>query len=405
MRCPRSRRAVAACGGGDGGSESSGELKDVLNFENWPYYMDTKETRTAAGLTGPTTLEQFTIRRRGSRSTTTRASTRTTSTSRRSRASSPRAGNRPRHHRGDGQLPVPEPVRLEEYVQKLDKSLIPNIATSSTRRQSPGFDPDRNYSLPWLTGIDGIGWNEELTGGPVTSMTQLLRTRSSRARSRCSARWPTRSGSSCSTTATIRPDVSTSVRSGDQVRAGRARCGPDSEVHRQRLRAAAGEFSACVAWSGDLAQLVLENPNLKWAVPRRAGSSGPTTCSSRSEAASDRVDVHELRLRPEDLGAARLERLHLVGEGGQGRGARSTPKRARTSSCSRATRRLRTCTERPEHGLERRLHHDLAVGEGPVAARSTSSHRVAWARSSTSIPGSRRTSCCAGDGMARASSS
>ena len=50
---------VAACGGGDGGSESSGELKDVLNFENWPYYMDTKETRTAAGLTGPTTLEQF----------------------------------------------------------------------------------------------------------------------------------------------------------------------------------------------------------------------------------------------------------------------------------------------------------------------------------------------------------
>ena len=50
---------LAACGGGGGGSESSGEVKDVLNFENWPYYMDTKQTRTAAGLTGPTTLEQF----------------------------------------------------------------------------------------------------------------------------------------------------------------------------------------------------------------------------------------------------------------------------------------------------------------------------------------------------------
>src|SRR6187402_857848 len=51
---------LAACGDG-GGSETTagGELKDVLNFENWPYYMDTKQTRTSAGLTGPTTLEQF----------------------------------------------------------------------------------------------------------------------------------------------------------------------------------------------------------------------------------------------------------------------------------------------------------------------------------------------------------
>ena len=42
---------LAACGGSDGDG-SSEELKDVLNFENWPYYMDTK------GKTHPT-LDQF----------------------------------------------------------------------------------------------------------------------------------------------------------------------------------------------------------------------------------------------------------------------------------------------------------------------------------------------------------
>ena len=32
---------LAACGGGDGGgSTAGGELKDVLNFANWPFYID-----------------------------------------------------------------------------------------------------------------------------------------------------------------------------------------------------------------------------------------------------------------------------------------------------------------------------------------------------------------------------
>ena len=50
---------LAACGGGGSGGDE-GELKDVLNFSNWELYIDTPSTRKAAGLTGPTTLQQFT---------------------------------------------------------------------------------------------------------------------------------------------------------------------------------------------------------------------------------------------------------------------------------------------------------------------------------------------------------
>ena len=51
---------LAACGGGGGGGSSDGgELKDVLEFSNWELYIDTPSLRKAAGMTGPTTLDQF----------------------------------------------------------------------------------------------------------------------------------------------------------------------------------------------------------------------------------------------------------------------------------------------------------------------------------------------------------
>ena len=78
---------LAACGGGGGGGGGGrGELKDVLNFSNWPLYIDfdekTKKRPDAGRSSRP---------RRGSRSTTSRTSTRTPSTSGRSSARSRRA--------------------------------------------------------------------------------------------------------------------------------------------------------------------------------------------------------------------------------------------------------------------------------------------------------------------------
>jgi len=52
---------LAACGGGGGGSSSS-EVNDVLNFSNWPFYIDTPASLKAAGVKAPTTLEQFTAK-------------------------------------------------------------------------------------------------------------------------------------------------------------------------------------------------------------------------------------------------------------------------------------------------------------------------------------------------------
>ena len=41
---------LAACGGGGGAASAGGEVNDVLNFSNWPYYIDTPASLKAAGV-------------------------------------------------------------------------------------------------------------------------------------------------------------------------------------------------------------------------------------------------------------------------------------------------------------------------------------------------------------------
>jgi spermidine/putrescine transport system substrate-binding protein len=60
------------------------------------------------------------------------------------------------------------------YVQKKDKSAIPNEENLVESLRSPGWDPQREFSLPWQSGMTGIAYNKKLTGGPVTTIEQLL---------------------------------------------------------------------------------------------------------------------------------------------------------------------------------------------------------------------------------------
>ena len=49
------------------------------------------------------------------------------------------------------------------WAEKLDKSAIPNIKNLSRRSSIPRWDPNREYSLPWQSGMTGIAYNDKLT--------------------------------------------------------------------------------------------------------------------------------------------------------------------------------------------------------------------------------------------------
>ena len=84
------------------------------------------------------------------------------------------------------------------------RSLIPNIANLVDAQASPPFDPNREYSLPWQSGMTGIAWNEELTG-PVDVDRAALRGPEAQGQGvDAQGARATRSGSSCSRTATTR---------------------------------------------------------------------------------------------------------------------------------------------------------------------------------------------------------
>jgi spermidine/putrescine transport system substrate-binding protein len=60
------------------------------------------------------------------------------------------------------------------WIQKLDHSKIPNVdANLIDFLKSPDWDPHRDYSVPWQSGMTGICYNSDLTD-PVTSFKELL---------------------------------------------------------------------------------------------------------------------------------------------------------------------------------------------------------------------------------------
>ncbi|MGH3017887.1 MAG: ABC transporter substrate-binding protein [Gaiellaceae bacterium] len=263
---------LAACGGGGGGDGGDGgELKDVLNFSNWELYIDTPSTRKAAGLTGPTTLQQFTAKNGIKVNYYEDVN------------DNPGyfAKVQGRLSRGQGIdrdiiVSTDNDRFLGEYITngwalKLDKSLIPNISNLIDAQASPPFDANRDYTLPWFSGMDGIAWNEDLTD-PVTSVTQLLEDPKLKGRVGV---WNSM-GDTLGLVMLENGDDPAKVTdaSFDRALAVVQKAQDAGQIRRfygndyaQPL--ATGDLAASMAWSGDI--FGLQVPKVKWGIPEKGG--------------------------------------------------------------------------------------------------------------------------------------
>jgi spermidine/putrescine transport system substrate-binding protein len=260
---------LEACGGG--GSSSSSELNKVLNFANWPYYIDTRQTLDKAGIHKPTTLQQFT------KKTGIKVNYYV------------EINDNPGYFaKVQGRLSKGEGIGrdiivstdndrfLGEYidnkwVQKLDKSLIPNIKNLVPAQQHPPFDPNRDYSLPWASGMDGIAWNEKVSD-PVTSVKQLFEDPKLKGRVGV---WNSM-GDTLGLVMLENGDDPAKVTDASFNRAiARVKKAVDSG---QILKfygndyapvLEKGDLKATMAWSGDI--VLLGDPKLHWVVPTRGG--------------------------------------------------------------------------------------------------------------------------------------
>jgi spermidine/putrescine transport system substrate-binding protein len=60
------------------------------------------------------------------------------------------------------------------YVEELDKANIPNASNLAPAWQGAGFDPDRSYTMPWLSFMTIVGYDIDQTGGEITSFEDLF---------------------------------------------------------------------------------------------------------------------------------------------------------------------------------------------------------------------------------------
>ena len=156
------------------------------------------------------------------------------------------------------------------WIQKLDKSAMPEVGKQLVPTlQHPGWDENRDYSVPWQSGFTGIAYNAKYTKevgsfeelvtrsdlkGKISLLTEMRDTMSFMLRLVDAD--PAKFGSDDWSNAL---DKLTSIVKSGQVRRF---TGNDYVDDLNK-----GDLVACEAWSGDVIAMQYDNPDIKWVVP------------------------------------------------------------------------------------------------------------------------------------------
>jgi spermidine/putrescine transport system substrate-binding protein len=261
---------LAACGGtttkaGGGGTTVAHKLAKTLHFSNWPYYIDTK------GQTFPS-LVQF---QKKTGVHVDYVEDINDNAGFFGKIQGPLSRGQSVHRDiivltdNDRYLAL---MIKKGWVEKLDKSAIPNIKNLIPVQQHPSFDPNRDYSLPWQSGMTGIAYNDKLTD-PVLSVDELLESPKLKGKITCLNSM----GDALTLVMLANGDDPTKVTDkAFNAAFNRIKKAVDSKQIRQFTGndyappLARGDLTAAMSWSGDIAQL--GNKHIHWNVPTTGGA-------------------------------------------------------------------------------------------------------------------------------------
>jgi spermidine/putrescine transport system substrate-binding protein len=165
---------------------------------------------------------------------------------------------------------VPRFIR-QGYVLPLDRANTPNYPANllPSLTDAP-IDPEREYSAPWQSGLTGIAYNAKLTGEVRTitelftrpelqgKVTALLEMRDTMGLILAEQGVDPASDFTADDFAAAIDVLQAAVDDG-QIRQF------TGNEYSEGL--ASGDIAACIAWSGDVIQLQLDNPDLRFVVP------------------------------------------------------------------------------------------------------------------------------------------
>ena len=169
--------------------------------------------------------------------------------------------------------PYPALLVKNKWVEKIDKSVVPNIKNLVPGLRHPSWDPNRDYSLPWVSGLDGIGYNAKLTK-PVTTVDQLFTDKRLKGK-------VTLLNEMADTMTLVMLSNGDDPGKVDDASFDRALKKIQKAVKSGQIRQftgndyaglmAKGDVWAATVWSGDMVQLHADNKYLRFVIPKSGG--------------------------------------------------------------------------------------------------------------------------------------
>ncbi len=258
------------------------------------------------------------------------------------------------------------------WVEKLDKSAIPNFKNLEPTLQHPNWDPNRDYSLPWQSGLTGIAYNDKLTD-PVLTVSDLLE--NPKLKGKITLLQGV--GDTMPLIMAANGDDPEKVTDASWNRAFKVvQKAVDSGQIRQFTGndysgpLAKGDLNACFAWSGDVVQLEADNKHLHWNLPTDGGGIWTDNMLIPKGGNVYTASVYmNYYYDPKVAGGGRgLRQLHLSGRRSEGCSAEGRPcdrkehadlpnegdacQRAQLRRSSAEQREVHHCLAEPDLGLK-----------------------------------------------------
>jgi spermidine/putrescine transport system substrate-binding protein len=181
------------------------------------------------------------------------------------------------------------------FLEELDFSQIPNFEEHAGEvYKDPNYDPNNAHSIPWQAGITGIAYNAALTGRELTGMGDLFDPEFAGKIGMFKEMRDTISlmllyNGVDLEGATIEDVEEVQEQLIQQVDDGIVRQYYGNEYADALARQ---DIVASIAWSGDVIQLTLDNPDLKFIVPEDGGILWVDNMSIPQNAVNP-IDAHE----------------------------------------------------------------------------------------------------------------
>lgn len=162
------------------------------------------------------------------------------------------------------------------WLDPLPLEDVPNAANLRDDLVNPSWDPDGEFSLPWQTGFAGIAYNLEVTGRELTSTADLFDPEFEGKIGMLTEMRDTvgllllAEGVDISAIESFDEAAPAFERLEEAKASGQIRAFTGNDYINDLE---AGNFAACMGWSGDVAALGEENPNIKFIIPEEGGTS------------------------------------------------------------------------------------------------------------------------------------